>query len=295
MGSQKLKIPIDSRNFTSANFISSCFSMPTRPNNRLLYLLDRLERIQSAPSPEQAEDAMNEFTYELLDIQRVDSQERMIIFHQGSETMLTDLVSNGAIDVLLYAVRKFRGYRQASCQFYNNACIVLVHFALKNKARARLIYQKGGFDCIVDIMQSFRSVEFLQLTCIAALLVLGKQVGVGDYGRNKELDSLILRAIVEAMENHQASANIYVEACSALGSLFGPECLFSEHSEDEEELLQKALGCLCAGLVEHSYHEAAQGVGGALLRCMVGPDLAEELIEDAALERYGTHLAAAAA
>jgi hypothetical protein len=273
--------------------------MPTRPNStRLIYLLDRLERIQNAATPEQAEDAMNEFTYELLNIQVVGSQERMIVFHQGDETMLTDLVSNGVVDVLLYAMSKFRGYttsRQASCQFYNSACIGLVHFAFKSKERARLIYQKGGFDCIADIMQSFRSVEFLQMTCIAALLVLGQQVGVGDYGRKKDLDSLILREIVEAMENHQASAKIYIVACSALGNLFGPGCLFSEHSEDEEELLQKALGCICAGLVEHSYHEAAQGVGGALLRCMVGPDLAHDMIEDATLERYGTHLAAAAA
>ena len=104
-----------------------------------------------------------------------------------------------------------------SPHFFNSACIALVNFCFQNQARAMFAYQTGGFDILIDVMQSCRSVDNVQMIGIAALMVIGKtSIGNSD---SWNIETSILQEIVSAMESHSENSKVYTIACSALGSL----------------------------------------------------------------------------
>jgi hypothetical protein len=108
-------------------------------------------------------------------------------------------------------------------------------------------------------------------------MVIGKNVGVYLH----DLVVVILQQIVLAMEYHTESSKVYIVACSALDTLFGPDTSATKRCEkknDEDDLYSQALYAICYGLILHLDDPVAQGVGNALLSNMVGPSAAEELI-----------------
>jgi len=265
----------------------SMSSLSHRSESRLDYLLDRLSRIQDAESPERAEEPMHNFTSELLQL-RSTKQREVIVFKKGDETLLYDLAQHGAIPIILDAIDRSIGY---SPEFHNSACIALLHFAFQSKERSRWIYDHGGFHCIVKMMESYRTVDFIQIIAIAALMVIGKNVGIDLY----DLESAILHQIVEAMEFHQESAQLYIVACSALGTLFGPESRAMVPETDEEiEVYHRVIDSICYGLaILHLDDQVAQRLGKSLLFSMVGRHDGEEMILYVE-KSYGVFAAAAA-
>jgi hypothetical protein len=263
-------------------------STPMQSDSRFVYLLDRLERIHHAISSDDVEEPMHNFTSELLQLRNINKREA-IVFEKREDSMLVDLEKHGAIPIILNAIDKFNGH--SNPEFHNSACIALVQFAFQSRERSRQIYQHGGFHCIVRMMEAYRSVDFIQIIAIAALMVVGKNVGMDIF----DLEEAILVEIVSAMEFHQESAQLYVVACSALGTLFGPgSAAMIPHSDEESELYHRAIDAICYGLVIlHLDDGAAQNIGKSLLCCMVGPQVAEEMmfyVENS----YGVYAAAAA-
>ena len=55
------------------------------------------------------------------------------------------------------------------------------------------------------MMNTYRSVDFVQIIAIAALMVVGKNVGIDLF----DLEALILTEIVLAMEWHHESAQLF--------------------------------------------------------------------------------------
>jgi hypothetical protein len=102
-------------------------------------------------------------------------------------------------------------------QFFNSACIALVHFCFPSLERSSLVFRNGGFDVIVEIMHAYRNVEYLQIIGIAALMVLWK--GSCDIVYNWNIVTDVLAETVIAMEMHPENTKLYIVACSALGTL----------------------------------------------------------------------------
>ena len=104
-----------------------------------------------------------------------------------------------------------------------------------------------------------RSVDYVQIIGVAALMVIGKNVGI----TLMELEALILEQIVLAMEYHPESSKLYVVACSALGTLFGPGSRVICHPQDvsENDLYHRSLTAVCYGLITHGDDQVSQGVG----------------------------------
>jgi hypothetical protein len=102
-----------------------------------MYPLDRLDHICHAALPSNAEEAMTDFTFELLHLQILkeslqQQQPETVVFHKGDETMLMDLESHGATSTILKTMHQFFG--QAAPKFYSIACIALVHLCFQSKA-----------------------------------------------------------------------------------------------------------------------------------------------------------------
>lgn len=277
---------LPSRQQQESDNIASMATMHS--DERFIYLLDRLEGIHRAVSADEVEEPMHNFTSELLQLRNIHKREA-IVFKKGEESMLVDLEHHGAIPIILNAIDKFSGH--SNPEFHNSACIALVHFAFQSRERSRRIYQHGGFHCIVRMMQAYRTVDFLQIIAIAALMVVGKNVGIEIF----YLETTILVEIVSAMEFHQESAQLYIVACSALGTLFGPGSVAMIPQSDEEiELYHRAIDAICYGLVIlHLDDCVAQTLGKNLLCCMVGPKVAEEMMYYVE-SSYGVYAAAAA-
>ena len=98
------------------------------------------------------------------------------------------------------------------------------------------------------------------------------------------------------MEYHPESSKLYVVACSALGTLFGPGSRVMCHPQDDSEndLYHRSLTAICYGLITHVDDQVSQGVGHSLLCNMVGPDVAEEMISHVQNSLGGVYAAAAA-
>jgi hypothetical protein len=263
-----------------------------------MFLLDRLDRLKCAVKVEEAEDAMYEFSHGLLDmrilkegLQQQFGPTEVTLFNKGDETMLQDLHAHGAIYILLDAIRRFMGV--ASPEFLNSACIALMHFAFQSKERSRYMYRCGGFGVVIELMQCYRSVDYIQIICIALMMVIGKNVGISLF----LLETPILCQIVLAMEHRCESSKVYTVACSALVTLFGPGSSFAVMGcDDENDLYHRALGAICYGLVLHLDDSTAIDAGNTLLRNIVGPNVAEEMVNEAERDHCGgTHVAAAAA
>jgi hypothetical protein len=276
--------------------------MTARSKNRLMYLLDRLDRIRHAALPSDAEEAMTDFTFELLHLrilkeslqqqqQQQQQQPETVVFHKGDETMLMDLESHGAISTILETMHRFFG--RAAPEFYNSACIALVHLCFQSKGRSEVIYRQGGVGIVIQMMQCYRSFDYIQVIGIAALMVIGKNLGLYLLF---DLEATILQQIVVAMECHQESSRVYMVACSALGTLFGPgsSSVICQGGDDENVLYHRALNAIAYGLILHLDDQVAQGVGSALLCNMVGPDVAEEMIAYVENTHGGVCCAAAA-
>jgi hypothetical protein len=286
--------------------------------------VDRLDRIHYASRPEDAEDAMHEFTHALLQMQMLQrGQPSSEVIFCNPETKSNDddddddqarLVktlesSHGAIRILLQATSRFlsvpeqqqqQQQQRVTPEFFNSACIALIHFAFHSRERSHAIYKQGGLGCILKILQYYRSVDYLQIIGIAALMVIGKTVGMYLH----DLEATILEQIVLAMEYHTESSKVYVVACSALGTLFGPDrssvmmtgrrCTEKENEEDDC-LYSQVLYAICYGLILHLDDPVAQGVGATLLCNIVGPSLAEEMIAEVEYTHGGGMYHAAAA
>jgi len=216
---------------------------------------------------------MHNFTSELLELRNI-RQQKAIVFRKGDEALLAFLEQNHAIQIILNAINKFNG--QLNPEFHNSACIALVHFAFQSKERSRSIYQQGGFCCIIMMMQTYRDIDYIQIITIAALMVVGRNVGIEIF----DLEATILQQIVLAMEFHEESSNLYTVACSALGTLFGPGSqVMVPKCVEEIDLYYRALDAICYGLVVlHLDDNVCQRLGRTLLCSMVGQAQAEEMI-----------------
>ena len=102
-----------------------------------MMLLSRLDRIKSSQQTADVEEAMAEFTYDLLqlrvlkDMLQQHHNPSFYIFKKGDETLLSDLTHHGAISLLLMTMSRFIG--KASPEFFNSATIALVHFCFQNQ------------------------------------------------------------------------------------------------------------------------------------------------------------------
>jgi hypothetical protein len=208
--------------------------------------------------------------------------------------------SHGAIRILLQTISRFLSYPEqqqpVTPEFYNSACIALVYFAFHSRERSHAIYRQGGLGCILKILQYYRTVDYLQIIGIAALMVIGKGVGMFLH----DLDATILQQIVLAMEYHTESSKVYIVACSALGTLFGPDSRVmmmkrEKENYDDNHLYSQALYAICYGLILHLDDRVAQGEGNALLCNMVGPSVAKEMIAEVEYTHGGGMYHAAAA
>ena len=257
--------------------------------SRTFFLLDRLEKLKRASHHKDAEEYMNNFTSELLQLRDLKQHEAMI-FRPGDERMLTFLEEHDAIPIILDSINKFTG--RSRPEFHNSACIALVHFAFQNEERCRCIYRHGGFHCIVRMMQTYRDIQYIQIISIAALMVIGRNAGMESF----ELEVTILQQIVLAMEFHEESSQLYIVACAALGTLFGPGSrVMIPQYEEEIELYDRAVDAICYGLVIlHLDDTTCQQLGKDLLCSMIGQAQAEEMMLNIETS-FGVSFAAAAA
>lgn len=257
-------------------------------NNHFAYLKDRLDTISRAQSAIEVEEPMHNFTCALLQLKDVRQQEA-VVFKKGDEALLCRLEEIGAMLTLLNAIERFNG--ESSPEFNNSACIAIVHFAFQSRERSLRIFRVGGFHTIVQMMETYRTADFVQIIAIAALMVIGKNAEV----ERNDLEWTMLLQIVTAMEYHAESAQLYIVACSALGSLFGPDSsTMIPETDIGMELYYRAIDAICYGLVIlHLDDRVAQNLGKNLLYCMVGQQAAEEMMFY--VERsYGVYAAAAA-
>jgi len=292
MNQTSRRIPSFSSSFDSllypAKQTDTRMSSSAQYDDRLSFLEDRLDKINRAQSPIEAEEPMHHFTCSLLQLKDARQQEA-VVFKKGNESLLCQLEQKGAIPILLSAIDRFNG--ESSPEFNNSACIAVVHFAFQSRERSHQIFQYGGFHCMVQMMETYRNIDFIQIIVIATLMVVAKNTGVERF----DLEWTILVEIVAAMEYHQESAQLYVVACSALGSLFDTDSPMMVPDTDEgAELYHRAIDEICYGLVIlHLDDRVAQNLGKNLLRSMVGQQVAEEMmfyVESS----YGMYAAAAA-
>ena len=286
-------------------------------NQRLVLLVAWLEKIRTAVRAHDAEASMTAFTFELLQLktgqpgafQQYGFQTRlqrpqhvpeaMVFSRREDEVLLFNLEYHGAaIATILNAMDRFL-VPGTSPEFYNSATIALVHLAFQKKDRCRALYEQGGTTAVARMMQMYRTIDYIQVIGIAALMVLGTHILDGDIkvssAKKMSLESLILSQIVEAMEYHQGSSRIYTVACSALGTLFGPRSqILVSGGHPENYLYHRVLYALTFGLILHLDDSMAQGVGNALLSNMVGHDVAEDMIAEVERNHGGVTCAAAA-
>lgn len=281
----------------------------SKNNERFIQLVARLEQIRTAVRPHDAEKAMQAFTFELLRLparqQVIYSSQQIpdvLIFNSTDDDLLLDQLEyhGAAIATILNAMDRFLN-RRVSPEFFNCATIALIHLTYHSPRRCRAIYQQGGMTEISRMMEMYRSVDYVQIIGIAALMVIGKVV-LGESTstdaptrKNMVVESMILLQILEAMECHQESPRVYVVACSAFGTLFGPGSkIFIDGGELENHIYHRALYAITYGLILHMDDTVAQGVGNALLGTMVGQDVAQEMISEVEMNHGGITCAAAA-
>ena len=224
----------------------------------------------------------------------------VFFFHaREDESVLVALEYHGAaIATILHAMDRFLT-RGVPPEFFNSATMALLCLACQNQERCRSIYIQGGVREITRMMDKYRSVNYIQIIGIAALMVIGKVMlgeTVGQFtDRNLALESTILLQILEAVEWNQECPRVYVVACSAFGSLFGPGSkVFLGGGELENHVYHRALFAITYGLILHVDDTVAQRVGYALLGTMVGIDVAQEMISEVERNHCGTCAAAAA-
>lgn len=276
-------------------------------DRRLILLVTHLEKIRTSVRPQDAEYAMSAFTYDLL---QLSTPQQLLFSYQHvtdvffvhateDEEIIHHLEYHGAaIATILNAMDRFLP-RGNSPEFFNSATMALIYLACQSKQRCRSIYIQGGVREIARMMERYRSVNYIQIIGIAALMVIGKVVLGGSVGKvtdkNVALESTILFQILEAVDWNQECPRVYVVACSAFGSLFGPGSkVFIGGGELENHIYHRALYAITYGLILHVDDAIAQRVGHALLGTMVGTDVAQEMISEVERNHSGCCSAAAA-
>ena len=196
----------------------------------------------------------------------------VFFFHvREDESLLAALEYHGAaIATILHAMDRFLT-RGVPPEFFYCATMALLYLACQSQERCRSIYIQGGVREITRMMDKYRSVKYIQIIGIAALMVIGKVM----------LGETILLQILEAVEWNQECPRVYVVACSAFGSLFGPGSkVFLGGGELENHAYHQALFAITYGRILHVDDPVAQRVGYALLGTMVGIDIAQEMISE---------------
>lgn len=299
-----------------------------------MLLLTRMERIQEARHPLHVEEAMADFTCDLLQLRIVmsppptsshipsngrsdaSSSSSVLLFNTSDETLLYDLHTHGAIVILLNAMKKFWG--RASPEFYNSATMALVHLCYGSQSRSDILYQQGALSVTLRMMQVFKSLDYIQIIGMAMLTLLGTNVSLISCW---EVEHMIIFPIVQTMEHHFPSSKVYVVACTALRPFLDAGTIASEtttlisqeaswysyHShnvhdstadveKDGVTILSRLLFAVTYGLLFHLGEPSAQSVGHALLSNMMGPDAAHAMITKVALRSQDcTHHHCAAA
>ena len=273
--------------------------------NYLCQQLDRLSSTATSTDPnvqhiEEMEDAMRRFTEGLLgerqfrnlcqnndtgsgrDDRRstnhvVPSSSELRMIFKGDEQLLQDLAGSGAIDRLLDVIlRNLDVIPTLSPGFFNNACLALMQFAFENSERSRHIFLDGGLSILIRLMERYRSYDYIQIISIAVMMVIGKNVGFGQY----YFELPILNQVVIAMEHHYQSHQVYTVAVSALETLYnvGSTNLRDTLASRCIGLWNRGIDAICYGLIVHQENEQALYVGNNILCSLVGPDDAEEMI-----------------
>lgn len=279
----------------------------TRQHGRLNHLLCMLEKIRVVTDLDELEEEMASFAFDLLQIRLPQESLRLqqrfeivqnpsaelLVFKKGDENLLNDLEAHGATATLLHTMRRFLYCDSfgTSPEFFNSATIALIHITFQNQARARNVAINGGIRLIEDMMKTYRDTDYIQIIGIAALIVLGKSIGLD----NANIKEHILGQIIVAMEYHQETSRVYIVACSALGALFGPQSnILVKSGSRGSKLYHRVLTAISYGIILHVEDRVAQGVGHDLLCRIVGSDVAEEIIMELESSHCETVCAAAA-
>jgi hypothetical protein len=214
---------------TSLELSNTSTSTTQVKNNdrRLIRLVDHLEKIRTSVRLQDAEYAMSIFTNDLLQLSKPQQLmfsyqhvSEVFFFHvREDESVLYNLEYHGAaIATILNAMDRFLT-RGISPEFFNSATMALLYLACQSKDRCRSIYIQGGVREITRMMDRYRSVNYIQIIGIAALMVIGKVVLGETVGRfrdtNLAMESTILLEILEAVEWNQEMSSCL---CS---SMFG--------------------------------------------------------------------------
>lgn len=297
-----------SYSITSSVELNHTSTTPGRKNDRrFIRLVSHLEKIRTSVRWQDAESAMTAFTTDLL---QLSAPQQLLFSYQHvtevfvcsateDEAVLFYLEYHGAaIATILNTMDRFLT-RGISPEFFHSATLALIYLACQNQHRCRSIYIQGGVREITRMMDRYRSVNYIQIIGIAALMVIGKVVLGEPLGKgtckNLALESTLLLQILEAVEWNQECPRVYVVACSAFASLFGPGSkVFVDGGELENHIYHRALYAITYGLIVHVDDAVAQRVGTALLGTMVGTDVAQEMISEVERNHCSTCSAAAA-
>ena len=154
----------------------------------------------------------------------------------------------------------------------------------------------------MKLMETYRQFDYIQIICIALVMVIGKNVGFYPFF----LKSPFLRQLILAMEHHSQSHHVYTVACSALGALlrsgrdafyYALLCNDDDDSYENQvfDLHSRALSCICFGLIIHQGHPTASETGRSFLCYLVGPSIAAEMVFVFEQEQLNASYIAAAA
>jgi hypothetical protein len=169
-----------------------------------------LQEIYEPWSIEHAETALEKL-YIALSVQ--DSKLNLSSKDGNNKNMFKSiLVHDGAMDVLLAALRR----KYPSPSFSRRACACLAYFIRDSPERATLLVERGGFETVMDVMDSFLKNEVIQLYCLDLLGLLACNASY-----NYVVWATLVQDLVYVMADlHFTSEAIYQKACRALLSSF---------------------------------------------------------------------------
>jgi hypothetical protein len=183
----------------------------------------------------------------------------------------------GGATVSLVEVLKREGQ---SGNFYHKTCGIIGSLLHSSQEIAMDFVSNGLVDAMMSFMKSRSSDTFLLLSCIGVLL--GIVHGVTNEKRMEIAnETCVVESITIMLEEHgRTNAILFGCSCHVLGSCF------SRGFRIEPDLFHRIVQCMWAGITSHPHDEDEQEVGRRLLRHLVGPETAKEMIDHAEMHHY---------
>lgn len=219
-------------------------------------VVEKLFVLRNASFPHHAEEAVETLLDLMLEEQQANDNEELKELMVSLKTMETIIRSTR---------RPF-----TSPHFLHQAGGILFALVRESKERSAHFVNSGGLDRSLEIMNAHESDSFLMKAYLALIAVVLDSMAAEQ--RLLIVGRILLETVVAVMEVHEKDVQLYEFGCHVLRNCFVPDvCL-------DAELYERAVQCICQGVMRHENVEEAQYLGHSLLIAALGPQCAMEMI-----------------